>query len=159
MLAQLVDAGSHAVWLYRLSQWFEQRKARPWRWLAYLTYRLNLLCTGADIPPTVVIGKNFRVPHPVGVVIGRKAVIGDHVKIMSGVVLGSRSAHGAVSDDLYPLVGDNVFIGPNSVVLGAITIGDFSTIGACAVVTRSVEKGSVVRVSPPIVESRREDVC
>ncbi|MBI1894807.1 MAG: serine O-acetyltransferase [Candidatus Rokubacteria bacterium] len=154
MLARIVDAGNHAVWLYRISHWCERRSARPWRWIAYLIYRFSLMLTGADIPPTVRIGKNFSIPHPVGIVIGTGVVIGDNVKMMSGVVLGSKNAHRSYSDNLYPVVGNNVFIGANSVILGSITIGDDSIIGACTVVTNPIPRQSVVRGAAPLVEQR-----
>lgn len=156
MLARIVDAGNHAVWLHRISHWCEERSARPWRWMAYIIYRVILFLTGADIPPSVRIGRNFFIPHPVGIVIGRGTVIGNNVKMMSGVVLGSKNAHLSYSDNLYPVVGNNVFIGANSVILGPISIGDESIIGACTVVTTSVPPGSVVRGSAPVVESRKE---
>lgn len=155
MLARLVDAGNHAVWLYRAAHACERWGARPGRWAAYFLYRLNLALTGADIPPTVRIGRNFAIPHPVGIVLGRGVVIGDNVKLMSGVVLGSKHAHWSYSDDAYPVVGGDVFVGANSVILGPITVGEGSVIGACVVVTAPVPPRSVVRSAAPVVEEGR----
>jgi len=152
----MVDAGVHAVRLYRLAHRLEA-SGRGWaRRLAYLLYRFNLLLTGADIPPTVRIGANFRLPHPVGVVLGRGTVIGDDVKMMSGVVLGSKHAHWSYSDDLYPVVEDGVFVGANAVIVGPVTVGKGAVVGACTVVTRSVPPHAVLRTQEPVVESRRE---
>jgi len=155
VLEGLIDAGTHAVRLYRIARRLEMRAARWSRWLSYILYRLNVTLTGADIPPTVSIGANFRIPHPVGVVFGGGAVIGDNVKVMSGVVLGSKHAHWSYSDEAYPVIEDGVFVGANAVVLGPIRVGKGSVIGACAVVTTSVPPHTVVRAPEPVVEPSR----
>ena len=154
MVSTLLDAGRHAVGLYRFSYWLEHRLGRPGKWLAYLVYRLNITLTGADIPPTATIGKGFFIPHPTGIVVGRATVIGDDAKVMSGVVIGSRGAHRTWSDDLYPRIGHRVFIGANSVVVGPITIGDDVMIGAGVVVSESVAASSVVHAAKPAIEPR-----
>ena len=157
MIAQLLDAGRHAIGLYRVSHWLEHHLGRPGRWFAYAVYRLNITLTGADIPPTATIGRGFFIPHPTGIVVGRSAVIGDQVKVMSGVVIGSRGAHRTWSDDLYPRIGHRVFIGANTVLVGPITIGDDVMIAAGLVVSDSVPANSVVvHAAKPVVEPRME---
>ncbi len=154
MITQLFDAGRHAVGLYRFSHWLQSHLGRPGRWLAYAIYRLNITLTGADIPPTAKIGRGFFIPHPWGIVVGRSAVIGEDAKVMSGVVIGSRGAHRTWSDDLYPQIGNRVFIGANSVLVGPITIGDDVMIGAGLVLSESVPANSVVHAAKPVVEPR-----
>ena len=82
--------------------------------------------TGIEIHPAAEIGKRFFIDHGMGVLIGATAVIGDDVTLYKGVTLGGTSlGHGK----RHPTIGNDVVIGTNASVLGAITIGDGSRIG------------------------------
>ena len=155
MLIRLLDPGNLVVPLYRMSRWWHQRGGRPCRWVAYAFYRLNLLVTGAHIVPGATIGARLTMPHPMGVCIGN-AVIGDDAKIMGGVVLGLRTAYLHGSDELFPTIGDRVFLGAHSVVVGPVTIGDDCLIGPGTVVSSSIPQRSIVSARPPLVMRRDE---
>ena len=90
------------------------------------------LVTFSDIHREAVIHKNTRFPHPNGIVIHQDAVIGDHCLIMQQVTLGQTAEGGA------PTLGDGVYIGAGAKLLGKITIGNNTRIGANAVVLADV---------------------
>ncbi|GAC1348798.1 MAG: serine O-acetyltransferase [Vulcanimicrobiaceae bacterium] len=97
--------------------------------------------TGIEIHPAAKIGRRFFIDHGMGVLIGATAEIGDDVTLYKGVTLGGTSlGHGK----RHPTIGNDVVIGTNASVLGAITIGDGSRVGAGSVVVRDVPPRSTV---------------
>jgi serine O-acetyltransferase len=97
--------------------------------------------TGIEIHPGATIGPGFFIDHGMGVVIGETAEIGADVTMYHGVTLGGTSLE---KGKRHPTIGDRVVIGAGAKVLGAITIGEDSRIGANAVVVKSVPANSVV---------------
>jgi serine O-acetyltransferase len=97
--------------------------------------------TGIEIHPGATIGRGFFIDHGMGVVIGETTEIGDDVTIYQGVTLGGTSLqHGK----RHPTLGAGVVVGVNAAVLGAITVGDGSRIGAGSVVVKDVPPRSTV---------------
>src|SRR5690606_858765 len=85
----------------------------------------------------------------VGLVVNSATVLGDDVLLRQGVTIGSRKGRDA------PIVGNDVHFGPNSVALGAITIGNHSRIGAGAVVIDDVAENSAVVAPKAMSRPRR----
>jgi serine O-acetyltransferase len=109
--------------------------------IARILAQLTTSRTGIEIHPGATIGRRVFIDHGVGVVIGETAIVGDDVTIYHGVTLG------AVSGDKgkrHPTIEDGVRLGAGSKVLGNITIGSMSTIGANQVITKSVSKNKYV---------------
>ena len=106
------------------------RALRSARWL-----------TGIEIHPGATIGRRFFIDHGMGVVIGETAEVGDDVMLYHGVTLGGRTRDGGKR---HPTIGDGVAVGAGAKVLGPITIGEGSVIGANAVVTRDAPADSVL---------------
>jgi serine O-acetyltransferase len=130
--------GLHAVWGHRISHRLWQRGAKlPARVLA----EIMRILTGVEIHPGAVLGSGVFIDHATGVVIGETAVVGNDVTIYHGVTLGGTSLDRVKR---HPTVGDRVIIGAGAKVLGAITIGEGSQIGANSVVVKTVPPGSVV---------------
>jgi serine O-acetyltransferase len=131
-------SGVHAVWSHRICHllWNNDLKLLA-RWFSSLAR----LLTGVDIHPAAVLGQGVFIDHATGVVIGETAEVGDDVTIYQGVTLGGTSLDRVKR---HPTVGNRVTIGAGAKVLGAITIGDDSRIGANAVVVKSVPPNSVV---------------
>lgn len=103
--------------------------------------------TGSDIDPQARIGTGVKLPHPNGVVIHGKAVIGDHCMIMQQVTVGQ------LEEDFAPVIGAGAYIGAGAKVLGKIVIGDRARIGANAVVLCDVPAdGTAVGIPARIVE-------
>ena len=130
--------GVHALAGHRASHWLWRHRARlPARALAELTRAL----TGVDIHPGATICPGVFIDHATGVVIGETAEVGADVTIYQGVTLGGTSLD---KSKRHPTVGDRAIIGAGVNILGPITIGHDSTIGANAVVVKPVPPGSVV---------------
>ncbi|NUP98491.1 MAG: serine acetyltransferase [Armatimonadetes bacterium] len=114
---------------------------------------------GIDIHPGAVIGRGFFMDHATGVVIGETAVVGDHVKLYQGVTLGAKSfpldaaGHPQKRIRRHPTVEHGVVIYSNASILGPITIGHHSEIGANVFLTRDVPPLSSVR-QPAEVRTR-----
>jgi len=111
--------------------------------------------TGIEIHPAAQIGDGFFIDHGMGVVIGETAEIGDGVTLYQGVTLGGT---GFATGKRHPTVEDNVTIGSGAKLLGPITVGHGSKIGAGSVVIHDVPPNSTVVGNPghPVrVEGRR----
>ena len=130
--------GLHAVWGHRLSHWLWRRKARLLaRWVSQIMRAL----TGIEIHPGATIGPNLFIDHGMGVVIGETAEVGECVTLYHGVTLGGTSLN---KGKRHPTLEDNVVVGAGAKILGAITVGAGSRIGANAVVVKPVPPNSVV---------------
>jgi len=87
--------------------------------------------------------KTVRFPHPVGIVIGDGVRIGRDVRIYQNVTIGlTENIVGSAESD-YPTLGDEVFVYAGAVIIGGITIGHRSIIGANAVISRDIPPDSV----------------
>src|ERR671922_1519031 len=113
--------------------------------------------TNIEIHPGAEIGDGLFIDHGTGVVIGETAELGDNVTIYQGVTLGGT---GFATGKRHPTVEDNVTIGSGAKLLGPITIGHGSKIGANSVVIHDVPPNSTVVGNPghPVrVEGRRPE--
>ena len=95
--------------------------------------------TGIEIHPGAVIGHGLFIDHGAGVVIGETCVIGEDVLIYHGVTLGGT---GKDTGKRHPTIEDGVIISAGATVLGNITIGANSKIGAGAIVLTDVPMNS-----------------
>ena len=113
--------------------------------------------TGVEIHPAARMGAEPFIDHGSGVVIGETAEIGDRVTIYQGVTLGGT---GFARGKRHPTVGDDVTIGSGAKLLGPISVGAGSKIGANTVVIEDVPGRSTVVGNPghPVrVEGRRPE--
>ncbi|MGR6614562.1 serine O-acetyltransferase EpsC [Kocuria rhizophila] len=142
-------SGLHAIWAHRLSHRLWQNPDR--RLLARTVSQLARFATGVEIHPGATIGRRFFIDHGMGVVIGETAEIGDDVMLYHGVTLGGRSM---APVKRHPTVEDRVTIGAGAKVLGPITVGRDSAVGANAVVVKDVPAESIVTGIPGKVRPR-----
>jgi len=140
--------GLHALWGHRVAH-------RLWRGghplVARVLAGLVRAWTGVDIHPAATIGPGLFIDHAVGVVIGETTEIGADVTLYQGVTLGGTALE---TGKRHPTVGDRVTIGAGAKVLGPVTVGSGSRIGANAVVVRDVPPDSVVVGVPGQVIAR-----
>ncbi len=130
--------GFQALALHRISHllWRVEFPLLP-RFLSQVTRAL----TGIEIHPGARIGKGVFIDHGMGVVIGETAEIGNRCLLYQGVTLGGTGKdHGK----RHPTLAENVVVGAGAKVLGAITVGANTRIGAGSVVVRDVEADSTV---------------
>ena len=129
----MVGRSIRAVVIFRISSWCYRNHLKLF---GQLFWSLNVILHAIEISPLAIIGKNFRIAHTVGTVIGAGTVIGNNVIIYQNVTLGSKEDdHGNLT---YPRIGDNVKIFPGSVVIGAIEIGENGIVAPNAVVLKNV---------------------
>ena len=103
--------------------------------------QMNRSLTGIEIHPGAKIGKKVFIDHGMGVVIGETAEIGNNCLLYQGVTLGGTGkSHGK----RHPTLKENVVVGAGAKVLGSITVGANTRIGAGSVVVRSVKGNSTV---------------
>jgi serine O-acetyltransferase len=134
----LAYPGFHALLLYRAAHWLWGRGfLTPGRFVSHI----GRFLTGVEIHPGATIGRRFFIDHGMAVVIGETAEIGDDVTIYQGVTLGGTSTH---RGKRHPTIGDSVQIFSGAKVLGPITVGRHSRIGAGSVLVTSVPDHSTV---------------
>ncbi len=131
-------SGLHAVWGYRIAHWLWTHQLK---FLGRLLSHAVRFLTGIEIHPGAKIGPGFFIDHGMGVVIGETAEVGRCVTLYHGVTLGGVSLE---KGKRHPTLEDNVVVGAGAKILGAITIGASSRIGANAVVVKPVPPNSVV---------------
>ena len=130
--------GLHAIWMHRVAHYLHTHNVPL---VPRLISMLARMLTGIEIHQGARIGKGFFVDHGMGVVIGETADIGDNVTIFQGVTLGGT---GKEKGKRHPTIEDNVVIAAGAKVLGPITIGENSKVGAQSVVLQDVPPNCTV---------------
>ena len=144
----LTYPGVHAIWAYRVAHALWSRNAK---FAARLLSSIARVLTGVDIHPAATLAPGVFIDHATGVVIGETAEVGENVTIYQGVTLGGTSLS---RGKRHPTIGAGTIIGAGAKVLGPISIGANSRIGANAVVLKSVPEGSVVVGVPGRITTR-----
>ncbi len=147
----LLYPGLHAIWAHRVQH---RLWVRGWRFAARASSQVTRWLTGIEIHPGAVIGRRFFIDHGMGVVVGETAEIGDDVMLYHGVTLGGRQREGGKR---HPTLGDGVAVGAGAKVLGPITVGAGSVVGANAVVTKDAPPDSVLVGVPAKPRKRTRD--
>lgn len=134
----LTYSGLHAIWAHRLAHFFFKKKLF---FIARVISQISRFFTGIEIHPGAVIGRRFFIDHGMGVVIGETCIIGDNVTLFQGVTLGGT---GKESGKRHPTLEDNVLVATGAKVIGSITIGKNSKVGAGSVVLKDVPPNATV---------------
>src|ERR1700746_4043858 len=130
--------GLHALWWHRINHWLWMHNFRLLaRWLS----QWARLFTGIEIHPGAQIGHRLFIDHGMAAVIGETSIVGDDVTIYQGVTLGGT---GKEKGKRHPTIGNHVVIGTGAAVLGNITIGERTKIGAGPGGVKSVPPHSTV---------------
>lgn len=145
--------GVHALFFYRIAHTLWKAHLRI---LARFISQLARFITGIEIHPGAVIGKRLFIDHGHGVVIGETTVIGNDCTLYQGVTLGGVGT-GPVLLKRHPTLEDRVMVSAGAKVIGNITIGNDSIVGAQAVVLRNVPPHcTVVGIPASIVKKDGE---
>lgn len=97
-----------------------------------------------ELPWGVDLGPGAKIYHGFGLVVHANTKIGKNVILRHNTTIGL--AHTNIIS--VPIIGDNVDIGSNVVILGDISIGNNSIIGAGSVVTKSIPPNCIVVGNP-----------
>lgn len=143
--------GVWAIFWYRIANRLYRNGFKSF---ARLIMGLNQIFTHIDIHPEATIGRRVFIDHGTGVVIGQTAVIEDDVLIYQGVTLGGVSL---TAGKRHPTIKRGVVIGAGAKILGNITIGENSKVGANSVVVRNVPKNSTAIGIPAHVIQKGRD--
>lgn len=134
----LTYSGLHAIWSHRIAHAFYKRRMY---FIARAISQISRFFTGIEIHPGAKIGRKLFIDHGMGIVIGETCEIGNNVTIFQGVTLGGT---GKEKGKRHPTIKDHALIATGAKVLGSITIGENSKIGAGSVVLRDVPDNSTV---------------
>jgi len=141
-LEALLYPGLWAIWVHRVSHFLYNLKIP---FIPRLISQTMRFLTGIEIHPGAKIGRRFFIDHGMGIVIGETSEIGDNVMMYHGVTLGGSGWwKDQKGQKRHPTVEDNVTLGMESVVVGPVTIGKGSIVGASSVITKDVPPGVVV---------------
>ena len=110
--------------------------------LRYFKNKLSLKY-GLDTTFNVKIGEGLKIVHLGGIVIHGNSVIGNNATIHNNVTLG-QSLRGKENSLKVPQIGNNVFIGVGSILLGDIVLGDNVIIGAQTLVNKNFKSNSTI---------------
>lgn len=103
---------------------------------------------GIEIGPKVQIGGGFRMIHPWGITFNSKVLVGNNVTVLKGVTLGNQKRG---KYDGSPEIGDNVYVGLNSTIVGKVKIGSNVLIAPNSFVNRSVDDNTIVIGNPMVL--------
>ena len=129
-LKTFLTDGTSANILYRTMQYSNHLNIIP---LAWLFQYINKIINGCIIGLKAEMGAGLVLVHPVGIIINSAVIAGENLIIQSGVVVGENKGQS-------PKLGNNIFIGSGAKIFGGITIHDNASIGANAVVVKSLEE-------------------
>lgn len=142
--------GVWAVATYRIAN--RLYKAN-WKRSARVIMGLNQIITNIDIHPAATIGNRVFIDHGTGVVIGETTIIEDDVLIYQGVTLGGVNL---TAGKRHPTIKRGVVIGAGAKVLGNITIGEYSKVGANSVVVKEVpDHSTAIGIPARVVDKGR----
>jgi serine O-acetyltransferase len=130
--------GLHAIWAHRVAHYLHERGVPG---VPRAVSMLARMITGIEIHQGATIGQGFFIDHGMGVVIGETAEIGDNVTLYQGVTLGGT---GKEKGKRHPTIEDGAVVAVGASVLGAITVGENSKVGAGAVVIADVPANCTV---------------
>jgi serine O-acetyltransferase len=137
----------------RLCQAAQASGVKPLLLAAVVLHRLASARAAVDLPWKTRIGPGFRLFHGWGAVVNTHAVIGADVSLFHGVTLGQgdRIAADGSRTTGYPVICDEVWIGPHAIIVGGVTVGRGARIAGGAVVTKDVPAASLVAGNPAVV--------
>lgn len=145
-----LSPGFRLVTLYRWSHALRDG-GKFTRYLSEMLWRAGVANFGCYLSPFAHIAPGLHLPHPIGIVVGEKVVIGTGVTLYQHVTLGKARPE----DDGYPMIEDGAILYAGAVVLGPVTVGAGAIVGANAVVTRDVPAGWIAVGAPARARPRR----
>lgn len=134
----LFKAGFQAVLLFRISHFFHHLGLN---YLAWAISRINLFLSGAEIEFNAEIGEGLMIAHPHGIVIGRGSRLGKNITMYQGITFGVKDLK-PENIKKFPVAEDNVTLFAGAKVIGGVTVGKGSSVGANSVVVEDIPPGS-----------------
>lgn len=139
------------IWCYiktlRYVEYYDFKRKNNLIYYPYYVFLLSKLrklshITGFQIPPHVC-GKGLTIWHWGSIIVNPSTKIGDNCTLYPGVLIGHKTSGDA------PIIGDNVFVGSGTKIIGKVNIGDNVIIGQNCTVVKSIPANTTV-VSPAV---------
>lgn len=121
-----------------------------------ILHRLATHWAVVDFSWQTKVGIGLALTHGWGIVVSPGAQIGNNVTLFHGVTLGRRdriSPEGARLTE-YPVLEDEVWVGPHAIIIGGVTIGRGSRIAGGAFVSENIPPYSIVSGNPSVIIKR-----
>lgn len=133
----LLPLGRNVLFWFRMASY---RKGRFW-WFCKLMYKITSWISHVEIPPGTKVGYGLYMGHNMCIVINEGTIIGNNVNISQFLNIGT-------NENTPAIIGDNVYIGPHVCIVENVYIGNNSTIGAGAVITRDIPENATAAGVP-----------
>ena len=143
ILLKCINPNLHFIYVLRKTQKFNKTPLLGFYWR--LVLRHFQIKYGFQIYPETQIGEGLYLGHWGSLVVNPKAKIGKNCNIAQGVTIGQQNRG---KNEGYPEIGDEVWIGPNAVLVGSIKIGNNVLVAPNAYVNFDVPENSVVAGNP-----------
>ena len=151
----LSNAGFRALFLYRIGRYFNLKRQGT---LASICQRLMHHLSHCWISVGADIGPGFLIAHVGGLIIGGETRIGSNCDVRQNITFGGNFNKTSTIGRSQPWLGDNISVGAGAVILGPISVGSNSIIGANTVVTRDVPENVIVFGVPgKVIKERWND--
>lgn len=132
----------------RLCQW-SRGQFSPLQLAARILHRWAQAKAGMDLPSRLRAGPGLLLVHGWGIVVNKDVHIGSNVTLFNGVVIGRKDTISPTGRETeYPVIGDDVWIGPHAIIIGGVRIGDGAIVGAGSIVTKDVPAHCIVVGNP-----------
>lgn len=136
------------IYIHRKCNYYRDKNKFKYIFYRIKLYRLNLKY-GFEISNRAKIGKGFKIDHRGAIVINPNAVLGKNVNVTSGVLIGQQNRGKKCGS---PIIGNNVWIGANSSIVGKVKIGDNVMIAPGTFINFDVPSNSIVFGNPGIIK-------
>ncbi|CEQ09953.1 serine acetyltransferase [Paraclostridium sordellii] len=137
----LLNPGFKYSFYMRLCNELTIKKSKIRKLICRLRLERLMYKFGISIPYQTQIGYGLQIGHFGGIIINNNAVIGNNLNISQGVTIGQVNRG---KNKGYPVIGNNVYIGPGAKIIGSVKIGNNVAVGANAVVTKDIPDNAVV---------------
>lgn len=136
------------IYIHRKCNYYRDKNKFKYMFYRVKLYRLNLRY-GFEISNRAKIGKGFKIDHRGSIMINPNAILGKNINVTSGVLIGQQN-RGEKSGS--PIIGDNVWIGANSSIVGKVKIGSNVMIAPGTFINFNVPSNSIVFGNPGIIK-------
>jgi serine O-acetyltransferase len=145
----IFSQGFQAVIVYRFFHWLYENKipSQPFR---FILERFIEITTGISIPAGCEIGPGLRIHHFGGIIFHPSARLGKNVTLYHDVTIGDKGGYGGAAT-----IDDNVLLGAGCKIIGELSIGKNSIIGANTVIVKDIPEDCIVYGNPAIVKRKK----
>lgn len=124
------------------------------KFLYRLLHKISYKKSDIELPLSAKIGEGFLAIHPYSITINSNSIIGSNFTILKGATVGATKDEDGNSKT--PIIGDNVYIGINSTIVGNIKIGNNVLISPNSFVNFDVPDDSIVIGNPAIIHHKKD---